>query len=58
MARVFLALTPEKYFNDQIIEIKKDLKSNLLKNANITILILTSIFLNVNITILILTLIC
>ena len=36
MARVFLALTPEKYFNDQIIEIKKDLKSNLLKNANIT----------------------
>ena len=36
MARIFLALTPEKDLNDQIIEIKKDLKSNLLKDANIT----------------------
>ena len=35
MARIFLALTLEKDFNDQIIEIKKDLKSTLLKNANI-----------------------
>ena len=35
MARIFLALTLEKAFNDQIIEIKKDLKSNLLKDANI-----------------------
>ena len=35
MARIFLALTLEKNFNDQIIEIKKDLKSNLLKDANI-----------------------
>ena len=35
MARIFLALTFEKNFNDQIIEIKKDLKSNLLENANI-----------------------
>ena len=36
MARIFLALTLEKDFNDQIIEIKKDLKSNLLKDANIS----------------------
>tara|TARA_B100001175_G_scaffold317191_1_gene333219 strand:- start:101 stop:673 length:573 start_codon:yes stop_codon:yes gene_type:complete len=36
MARIFLALTLEKSINDQIIEIKKDLKSNLLKNANIS----------------------
>ena len=36
MARIFLALTLEKSFNDQIIEIKKDLKSNLLKDANIS----------------------
>ena len=35
MVRIFLALTLEKSFNDQIIEIKKDLKSNLLKDANI-----------------------
>ena len=36
MARIFLALTLEKGINDQIIEIKKDLKSNLLKDANIS----------------------
>ena len=36
MARIFLALTLEKGFNDQIIEIKKELKSNLLKDANIS----------------------
>jgi 2'-5' RNA ligase len=36
MARIFLALTLEKDFNDQIIEMKKDLKSNLLKDANIS----------------------
>ncbi len=36
MARIFLALTLEKDFNDQIIEIKKNLKNNLLKNANIS----------------------
>ena len=35
MTRIFLALTLEKDLNDQIIEIKKKLKSNLLKNANI-----------------------
>ena len=36
MARIFLALTLEKDLNDQIIEIKKELKSNLLKDANIS----------------------
>jgi len=36
MARIFLALTLEKDLNDQIIEIKKELKSDLLKNANIS----------------------
>ena len=36
MARIFLALTLEKNFNDQIIEIKRELKSNLLKDANIS----------------------
>ena len=36
MARIFVALTLEKDFNDQIIEIKKDLKANLLKDANIS----------------------
>ncbi len=36
MARIFLALTLEKDLNDQIIEIKKQLKSNLLKEANIS----------------------
>ena len=35
MARIFLALTFEKDFNDKIIEIKKHLKSNLLEDANI-----------------------
>ena len=36
MARIFLALTLEKDLNDQIIDIKKDLKVNLLKDANIS----------------------
>ena len=36
MARIFLALTLEKELNDQIIKIKKELKSNLLKDANIS----------------------
>ncbi len=36
MARIFLALTPEKSLNDQIIEIKKELKSGILKKANVT----------------------
>ena len=36
MARIFITLTPEKDFNDQIVEIKKDLKSNILKDANIS----------------------
>jgi len=36
MARIFLALTFEKDFNDQIIDIKKGLKSNLLKDANLS----------------------
>ena len=36
MAKIFLALTLEKDLNDQIIEIKKDLKSNLLKDVNIS----------------------
>ena len=36
MARIFLALTLEKDVNDQIINIKKGLKSNLLKDANIS----------------------
>jgi len=36
MARIFIALTLEKDFNNQIIEIKKELKSNLLKDANIS----------------------
>ena len=36
MASIFLALTLEEDFNDQIIEIKKDLKSNILKEANIS----------------------
>jgi 2'-5' RNA ligase len=36
MAKIFLALTLEKDFNNQIIEIKKELKSNLLKDANIS----------------------
>ena len=36
MATIFLALTLENDFNNQIIEIKKELKSNLLKDANIS----------------------
>ena len=36
MARIFIALTLEKDFNYQIIEIKKELKSNLLKDANMS----------------------
>ena len=36
MARIFLALTIEKDLNDQIIEIKKELKADLLKDANIS----------------------
>ena len=36
MARIFLALSLEKGLNDQIIEIKKELKANLLKDANIS----------------------
>ena len=36
MARIFLALTLEKDLNDQIIEIKKELKANLLKDANMS----------------------
>lgn len=35
MLRIFLALTPEKELNNQIVEIKKDLKSNLLKDAQV-----------------------
>ena len=36
MARIFLALTPDKDLNDQIIELKKDLKNNVLSDAEIT----------------------
>lgn len=36
MARIFLALTLEKDLNDQIIELKKELKSGLLKDSNIS----------------------
>ena len=36
MARIFIALTLEKDFNNQIVEIKKDLKSNILKDADIS----------------------
>ena len=36
MARIFLALTPDKDFNNQIIELKKDLKNNVLSNADIS----------------------
>ena len=32
MARIFLALTLEKDLNDQIIELKKELKFGLLKD--------------------------
>ena len=36
MARIFLALTPDKDLNDQIIGLKKDLKNNVLSEANIS----------------------
>ena len=36
MARIFLALTPNKDLNDQIIELKKDLKNNVLSEADIS----------------------
>ena len=36
MASIFIALTPVKDLNNQLIEIKKDLKSKLLKNQNIS----------------------
>jgi len=36
MTRIFLALTLEKDLHDQIIEIKKELRSNLLKDAKIS----------------------
>ena len=36
MARIFLALTPTKALNDQIIELKKDLKNTLLLDSNIS----------------------
>ena len=36
MARIFLALTPDKDLNDQIIELKKDLKNNILSEADIS----------------------
>ena len=36
MARIFLELTPDKDFNNQIIELKKDLKNNVLSNADIS----------------------
>jgi 2'-5' RNA ligase len=36
MARIFLALTPDKDFNNQIIDLKKDLKNNVLSNADIS----------------------
>ena len=36
MARIFLALTPNKELNDQIIELKKELKNTVLSDAEIT----------------------
>ena len=36
MARIFLALTPTKDLNDQIIQLKKDLKNTLLLASNIS----------------------
>ena len=36
MARIFLALTPSKDLNDQIIELKKNLKNNVLQDADIS----------------------
>ena len=35
MARIFLALTPNKELNDHIIELKKELKNSLLSDADI-----------------------
>ena len=35
MARIFLALTPSKDLNDQIIELKKELKNTVLSEADI-----------------------
>ena len=35
MARIFLALTPNKDLNDQIIELKKELKNTVLAEADI-----------------------
>lgn len=36
MARIFLALTPNKELNDHIVELKKGLKNSLLSDADIT----------------------
>ena len=36
MARIFLALTPDKDLNDHIIELKKELKNSLLSDAEIS----------------------
>ena len=36
MARIFLALTPNKDLNDQIIELKKELKNTVLSEADIS----------------------
>ena len=36
MASIFIALTPVKDLNNQLIKIKKDLKSKLLKNQNVS----------------------
>ena len=36
MARIFLALTPDKDLNDRIIELKRDLKNNVLSEADIS----------------------
>ena len=36
MARIFIALTPNKDLNDQIIELKKELKNTVLSDAEIT----------------------
>ena len=35
MARIFIALTPNKDLNDQIIELKKELKNTVLSDAEI-----------------------
>ena len=36
MARIFLALTPDKELNDQIIDLKKNLKTSILSDADIS----------------------